>query len=50
MKKLLLTGIYIDEEYPSEVRKIRAKLYPIFNFATQLDSYKGNANCYMTPF
>ena len=40
MKKSLLTGIYIDEEYPSEVRKIRARLYPIFNYATQLDSYK----------
>ena len=41
MKKSLPTGIYIDEEYPSEVRKIRAKLHPIFTYATQLDSYKG---------
>ena len=40
MKKSLPTGICIDEEYPSEVRRIRAKLYPIFKYATQLDSYK----------
>ena len=41
MKKSLPTGIYIDEEYQSENRKIRAKLYPIFKYATQLDSNKG---------
>ena len=40
IKKSLPTGIYMDEEYPSEIRKIRAKLYPIFKYATQLDSYK----------
>ena len=40
MKKLLPTGIYIDEEYPYEVRKISTKLYPIFKYATQLDLYK----------
>ena len=31
----------MNEEYPSEVRKVRAKLYPIFKYATQLESYKG---------
>ena len=31
----------MGKEYPSELRKIRAKLYPIFKYATQLDSYKG---------
>ena len=41
MEKSLHTGIYIDEEYPSEVGKIRSKLYPTFKYATQLDSYKG---------
>ena len=41
MKKLLPTGIYMDDEYPSEIRKIRARLYPIFKYATQLDSYNG---------
>ena len=32
----------MDEEYLSEVRKVRAKLYPIFKYATQLEMYKGN--------
>ena len=31
----------MDEEYPSEVKKVRAKLYPIFKYATQLQVYKG---------
>ena len=31
----------MDEEYPSEVRKVRAKLYAIFKYATQLQLYKG---------
>ena len=31
----------MDEEYLFEVRKIRAKLYLIFKYATQLDLYKG---------
>ena len=29
LKKLLPIGIYVDEEYPSEVRIARAKLWPI---------------------
>ena len=33
MKKSLPTGIYINEEYPSEVRK-EGQLYPIFKYAT----------------
>ena len=41
LKKSLPKGIYMDEEYPSEVRKVRAKLYPIFKCTTQLESYKG---------
>ena len=41
LKKSLPQGIYMDEEYPSEVRKVRAKLYLIFKYATQLESYKG---------
>ena len=31
----------MDKEYPLEVRKVRAKLHPIFKYTTQLESYKG---------
>ena len=31
----------MDEEYPSEVRKVRVKLYPIFKYSTLLELYKG---------
>ena len=31
----------MGEEYPSESRKVRAKLYPIFKYATQWEWYKG---------
>ena len=41
LKKSLPKGIYMDEEYPSEVKKVRAKLYPIFKHTTQFESYKG---------
>ena len=41
LKKSLPKGIYMDEEHPSEVWKVRAKLYPIFKYAKHLESYKG---------
>ena len=51
LKTSLPKGIYVDEEYPPEVRKLWAKLYPIFKYATQLELYiKKSAKCYMTPF
>ena len=40
-KKSLLKGIYVDEEYLPEVRIARAKLWPIFKYAAQSDTYKG---------
>ena len=40
----------MDEEYPSEVTKVRAKLYPIFKYATQLESYKGKCKLLYDSF
>ena len=40
----------MDEEYPSEVRKVRAKLFPIFKYAIQLDSYKGKCKMLYDSF
>ena len=41
IEEITTKGIYMDEEYPSEVRKVKVKLYPIFKYETQLESYKG---------
>ena len=40
-RKSLPNGIYVDKESPSEVRIARDKLWSIFKYGAQSDTYKG---------